>query len=284
MARSLRRDDRAAASRLHSGAFVRGENSPSGKLLLKLCWLSAAVFWAVCGWGFFSELLVQPRLYLSLFPGIALLSAYGFEGLWKIRLPVFRLGAAAAVLAALVFAFSWPASANPGSHPAFRVTCPGPGPGPNIWKRIWAGMPGRWNSHGRSRKDRACSFYGSRARFFAGRPAWRTRPSTLVPGDAERADGGGNPGPLAGGGWTHILLFHAGADFERAHRGEYAEADWGELDRLRALLPVAERFGTGTRCIRWNKWILSGSGIVIPAPALAKQGCTKRESSAFYCK
>ncbi len=229
------------------GALVREENAPAGKALLKLCGLSAAIFWAVCGvGGFFSELLVQPRLYLTLFPGIALLSAYGFEGLWKIRLPVFRLGAAAAVLATLVLAVqlagfggSWIASGVPG-YLSGSVTRTG-------YLETNLGWYARAMEFARALPE------GSRVLFL-----WE--PRGLVCGQACLEDATLDRWYLAmrGGltaeeilarwreeGWTHILLFDAGADFERDHRGEYAAADWVELDRLRALLPVVERFGDG---------------------------------------
>jgi hypothetical protein len=212
-----------------------------------LCWLSAAVFWAVCGvGGFFSELLVQPRLYLSLFPGIALLSAHGFEGLWKIRLPVFRLGAAAAVLAALVLAVqlagfgqSWTASGVPGYLSGSQTR--------TEYLETNLGWYSRAMEFVRALPE------GSRVLFL-----WE--PRALVCGQACSEDatldrwylamrGGWTAEEILAGwraeGWTHILLFNAGADFERAHRGEYAAADWEELDRLRALLPIVERFGDG---------------------------------------
>jgi hypothetical protein len=229
------------------GAFVRGVEMPAGKTLLKLCWLSAAVFWAVCGvGGFFSELLVQPRLYLSLFPGIALLSAYGFEGLWKIRLPVFRLGAAAAVLATLVLAVqlagfgqSWIASGVPGylSGSLTRTEYLETNLGWYARAMDFAqGLPEGsrvlflWEPRGLV-CGQACSEDATLDRWYLAMRSGLTAEETLARWREQ--------------GWTHILLFEAGADFERIHRGEYPAADWAELDRLRALLPVVERFGDG---------------------------------------
>ncbi len=229
------------------GAFVRGGEEPAARFLFKLCCLSAAVFWAVCGvGGFFSELLVQPRLYLSLFPGIALLSAYGFEGLWKIRLPVFRLGAAAAVLGTLVFAVqlagfsqSWIASGVPGyisgslTRTEYLETNLG-------WyaramdstNALPAGsrVLFLWEPRGFECRQ-ACSEDATIDRWYLAMRSGLTAEEVLARWREE--------------GFTHILLFNTGADFERSNRSEYTGADWEELDRLRALLPVAERFGDG---------------------------------------
>ncbi len=229
------------------GAIVRGRHAPAGKVLLKLCWLCAAIFWVVCGvGGFFSELLVQPRLYLSLFPGIALLSAYGFEGLWKIRLPVFRLGAAAAVLGTLVlavqlggFSQSWIASGVPGylSGSMTRTEYLETNLGWYTRAMDFAqALPDGsqvlmlWEPRG-FYCDRVCSGDSTIDRWYLAMRSGLTAEEARTRWREE--------------GWTHILLFNAGADFERASRREYAGRDWEGLDRFLALLPVVERFGDG---------------------------------------
>ncbi|MBN2086353.1 MAG: hypothetical protein JW748_14130 [Anaerolineales bacterium] len=230
------------------GALVaRTGEPPAARLLLKLCWLSAIVFWAVCGvGGFFSELLVQPRLYLSLFPGIALLAAYGFEGLWRIRLRVVRLGAAAAVLGALVLAVqlagfgqSWIASGVPGylsgsqTRAEYLET--------NLGWHVRAAESARalpdgsrvlmlWEPRG-FYCGQACSEDATIDRWYLLMRSGLTAEEIIAQWREE--------------GWTHVLLFDTGAGFERASRSEYAEADWEELDRLQMELPVVERFGDG---------------------------------------
>jgi hypothetical protein len=230
------------------GALVRRAGEPpAARFLLKLCGLSALLFWAVCGvGGFFSELLVQPRLYLPLFPGIALLAAYGFEGLWKIRLPGFRLGAAAAVLSALMLAVqfagytrSWIASGVPDyltgnlSRAEYLEKNLG-------WYSRAAGFARMlpdgsrvlmlWEPRG-FYCGQACLEDATIDRWYLAVRSGLTAEEILAQWREE--------------GWTQILFFETGAKFERDTRSEYTEADWEELDRLRALLPVVERFGDG---------------------------------------
>jgi hypothetical protein len=228
------------------GALVRrGGEPPGGRFLLKLCGLSAILFWAACGaGGFLSELLVQPRVYLPLFPGIALLSAYGFEGLWQIRLPFFRLGAAAAVLGALVFAVqlagfgqSWIASGIPaylsGSLTRTEYVERNVGWYARAADSAQALPDGArvlmlWEPRG-FYCGQVCSEDATLDRWYLAMRGGMTAEETLARWREE--------------GWTHILLYSAGADFERAARSEYPEADWESLDRLRGLLPVSEQFG-----------------------------------------
>jgi hypothetical protein len=230
------------------GALVRRDGEePTGRFLLKLSWLSALVFWAACGvGGFFSELLVQPRLYLPLFPGIALLSAYGFEGLWQIRLPFFRLGAAAAVLSALLFAVqlagfgqSWIASGIP-AYLSGSLTR-------TEYRERNLGWYARAMDFAQALPDGArvlmlweprgfycgqiCSEDATLDRWYLAMRSGMTAEEILARWREE--------------GWTHILLYTAGADFERAARSEYSEADWESLDRMRGLLPEVEQFGDG---------------------------------------
>jgi hypothetical protein len=230
------------------GALIRrGGEPPAGRFLLKLCGLSALLFWAACGvGGFFSELLVQPRLYLPLFPGIALLSAYGFEGLWKIRLPGFRLGAAAAVLGALVLAVqlagfgqSWIASGVPGYLSGSLTRTEYLEKNLGWYMRAMdaaQALPDGsrvlmlWEPRG-FYCGQVCSEDATIDRWYLARRSGLTAEEVLAQWRAE--------------GWTHILLFDSGADFERAARSEYEAADWEALDRMRALLPVVERFGGG---------------------------------------
>jgi hypothetical protein len=230
------------------GALLRRkEESASGAFLLRMFWIGAILYWIVSGvGGLMATHLVQPRLYMALFPGIALLSAYGFERLWEIHLGKVRLGAVAAVMTVLFlslqaagFGQSWIASGVP---------------------EYLAGSLGRteylednlgW--HYRAMEAVQSLPDGSRVLLL-----WE--PRGLYCGDACREDttidrwyllmrSGQTPdGILAEWrreGWTHILVYDAGAEFERESRSEYTAADWEALDCLLLSLPVAERFGDG---------------------------------------
>jgi hypothetical protein len=225
----------------------RPEETPAGKFLFRALWIGALLYWIVSGvGGLFSVSLIQPRLYLALFPGIALLAACGFERLWEVRLAKIRLGALAAVLILVVLAaelaglvrgridagqpeylagirseqeylegnLGWYARAM-----AAVRALPG---GPRVlllWepRGFWCGA--------------ACSEDATIDRWYL---AMREYGSAEAAAAAWRAEG-----------WTHILIFETGAGFERGARPEYAPADWTEYDALRAMLPVVERFGDG---------------------------------------
>ncbi len=221
------------------GALVHAEiETAEDGFFLKLFWICVMVYWAVVVvGGRFSVSLTQPRVYLALFPGIALLSARGFEGLWNIRLMKVRLGALAAVLAVLAmavqaagFATSWVAAGIPDylagaqSEQAFLENNLG-------WyakamESVRALPDGSrvlmlWEPRG---------FYcGGNCLADATIDRWYL--AMRLDGSAEAA--------LAEwhhAGWTYILIFDAGAKFEQAGRTEYSPDDWTELDRLRGML------------------------------------------------
>jgi hypothetical protein len=225
----------------------RGGERTAEKGLLKLCGLSAVLYWVVCGLGgFFSATLTQPRLYMPLFPGIALLSAYGFEGLWNIRLPKVRLGALALILAGLVFTVqvsgflqSWVSSGIPdylaGSLSRREYLEKNLGWYSRAMERLQSLPEGSrvlmlWEPRG-FYCGPVCSEDSTIDRWYLAMRAGKSADEILAQWRSE--------------GWTHILIFDAGAAFEREGRSEYDASDWKQLDRLRGLLPVVERFGEG---------------------------------------
>jgi hypothetical protein len=230
------------------GALVRrGGDRPADASLLKLCGLCALLFWAACGVGaFFSASLIQPRLYLSLFPGLALLAAYGFEGLWNIRLAKIRIGAAAAALGALVLAAqaggffqSWIGSGIPAYLTGSQTR--------TAYLENNLGWYMRAMDSIRSLPDgsKVLTLWEPRG-FYCAQSC--TEDATIDRWYLAMRSGKTVEEILAGWreqGITHVLLFDTGAEFERAGRSEYSPSDWEMLERLQTLLREVERFGGG---------------------------------------
>jgi hypothetical protein len=230
------------------GAFVfRKDDSSPGGFLLKLLWLCLMVYWAAAGvGGLFSAPLMQPRIFLSLFPGIALLSARGFEGLWGIRLARIRLGALASVLAILVltvqaigFGSSWVASGIP-NYLAGALT-------EREFLENNLGWYARAMESVRSLPDgsRVLMLWEPRG-YYCGEICGAD--ATIDRWYLSLRTGGSAPATLAEWrreGWTHVLIFDKGADFERATRKEYSPPDWAELDDLRSMLTPVAGFASG---------------------------------------
>jgi hypothetical protein len=228
------------------GAFLRRrEESVSGAFRLRMFWIGAILYWIVSGvGGLLATHLVQPRLYMALFPGMALLSAYGFERLWSIRLPVLRLGATAAVMTALFlclqaagFAQSWVASGVPdyiaGSRERTEYLDDNLGWHYPAMEAVRALPDGSrvlllWEPRGLYCGD-VCTEDATIDRWYLLMRSGKTPEEILA--EWRRA------------GWTHVLLFGAGAEFERDTRSEYSPADWKALERLLASLTEQERFG-----------------------------------------
>ncbi len=230
------------------GALVpRKEGISADGFLTTLFWLCIIIYWLAVGAGsLFSGALTQPRVYLSLFPGIALLAARGFDGLWEIRLAKVRLGALAAVLTILVLALqaisfgnSWVASGVPNYLAGAQSE--------QTFLENNLGWYAKAMETVRSLPD------GSRVLML-----WE--PRGLYCGGKCQADatidrwylamrlGGSAEAALADWrreGWTYLLIFDEGANFERTGRTEYFLSDWTELDRLRSLLTPVPGFANG---------------------------------------
>jgi hypothetical protein len=225
----------------------RPEETPAGQFLFRALWIGALLYWAVSGvGGLLSVSLIQPRLYLALFPGIALLAAYGFERLWEMRLRKVRLGALAAVLILLALA------AQSAGFVQGRIAAGGPdylagAQSERTYLETNLGWYARAMEAVRALPDGArvlmlweprgywcnavCAEDATLDRWYLALRQYGSAEATL---SAWRAQG-----------WTHVLIFETGAAFERATRPEYAPADWAEYDALRAMLTAADRFGDG---------------------------------------
>jgi hypothetical protein len=228
------------------GALVRrADETRTDAFLWRALWIGVLLYWAACGiGGFRSEALTQPRLYMVLFPGIALLAAYGFERLWGIRLAILRMGSIAAVMTLLVlavqaagFAQSLTASGVPdylaGALDRRAFLEDNLGWYARAMETVNA-LPENarvlmlWEPRGFYCGE-ICSEDATIDRWYLAMRSGKTAEALVEEWRAA--------------GWTHILIFDSGAEFEQAGRREYTAADWVELARLRSRLTEVERFG-----------------------------------------
>jgi hypothetical protein len=212
---------------------------------LGLTGLCAIAFWAVSGVGVMvSAIYAQPRLFMVLFPALALLAAYGFDGLWEYRIGKVRVGAVAGALAGLILliqlaggAVAWVQAGVPGylagvsDRTAYLETNLG------WYSRAMDALRALpsdsrvlllWEPRGLYCGG-VCQADATIDRWYLAMRLGETS-EEVIPDWRER-------------GFTHILIFNSGADFERSFRAGYLPADWEELDRLRALLIPDAEFG-----------------------------------------
>ncbi len=196
--------------------------------------------------GFFSFSLIQPRLYMALFPWISLLAAYGFEGLWAIRLAKIRLGAVAAVLTCLVlavqaagFAQSWVSAGIPNYLAGSQTRTD------FLENNLGWYMRAMDSAESLPEGSRVLMLWEPRG-FYCGQictedatlDRWYLAMRTGLTADEILAQ-------WSAEGWTHILIFDSGADFERAGRTEYSASDWEALEKMLGSLPLVKQFGDG---------------------------------------
>jgi hypothetical protein len=205
--------------------------------------LSVGVFiWAIAGRT--SRLLIQTRLYLSVFPLWAILAGIGFENLARIRTNGVRFGRIAATLVLLAFGFNLYAHGT--QFAAWRVAA----------NFFGAQTPASY-------RERALGAYATVTESLAKLPAearilmlWETRGLDCVPQceadetiDRWYADlrtYGSSAAVLSAwqrAGYSHLLFYRKGAEFIRENDVAYREEDWVALRELLDGLILVEEFG-----------------------------------------
>jgi hypothetical protein len=203
--------------------------------------------WLAAGWaamalgGSYSPLLWQARLYFALLPAAALAAALGWAALARVRAGSVRLSRLTAALVLLVMGLGLAQEA----YSLARLNPAG----------ALAGKAGR-----QAYLERALGGYPAAMEAVAGlAPEARTlflwEPRGLYAPLAAQPDSwidrwylerraGRNPAAILARwrdqGFTHLLIFRAGADFERHNRPQLHPADWQALDALLAMLPPPE--------------------------------------------
>jgi hypothetical protein len=206
--------------------------------------------WVLAGWlaiavgEHYSPYLGQTRLYFALLPAVALAAAWGWHALQHVAVGQVRLRTVMAVLIMLVLVLSlWqdglslarlnPVSVMLGVRPAAQYL------------------------------DQALGWYAPAMRALQELPSearplllWeprglyappRAEPDTWIDRWYLDRQAIGDPQAILHSwrveGYTHLLLYDTGADFERSHRHELSQADWAALDTLLSHLTQLTDFG-----------------------------------------
>lgn len=210
-----------------------------GKRLLStalILTLTGLVFWAVS--GRLTGLAIQSRLYMAVFPAVALLAGAGFEGLARLQIPGVRLKRVAGVVVLLVFGLN-----------LLEVSVY------SLKQGALQHLLGLSTEH-----DYLAANLGMTALTYPVMDdlpdtsrvlmLWETRSlyctPRCIPDEiidrwlSDRAEYGSTEAILASwrlAGYTHLLIHRTGADFFR-HDPYYQPEDWQALDELLGSLPV----------------------------------------------
>jgi hypothetical protein len=213
---------------------------------LGILWLCVGAFWVMTGLGgFLSNAMAQSRLYLCLLLPIALLAAHGFDGVSRLRLSTIRVGLIATAFVLFVTGLqsmsslsSWFATGAPnylaGALDRTSYLQNNLGWYAPASQRIGQLASGSralflWEPRGYL-CDSFCEEDASIDRWFLAMRAGYSAEEVLQ--QWRRA------------GYTHVLIYNIGADFEKGWRVEYMTADWTALQTLRDQLTVEEYFNS----------------------------------------
>src|SRR3990170_2294225 len=210
----------------------------------KVRMIRLVMLWMLAGWlamvvfGGLSPLLFQTRLYFVLTPAAVLAVGWGWKELSAVQTIGIRLGRVLAVLVILVVGLcAWQdALALVRFNPAGVLT--------GVYPKQ-AYLEARLGGYAAAM--RAVQSLPPEARtLFLWEPRGLYAPLSAQP-DAwidrwflERRTSRSTPAILdswRSQGFTHLLVYRSGAEFERQERGEYRSIDWQEFDRLIAELP-----------------------------------------------
>ncbi len=193
--------------------------------------------------GFYSPLLVQPRLYLALWPGLGLLAAFGWQQVASVRWSAVRLGRVASALLALSMVFAlWTEGRTLASERPFAPLL-----GLESEETYLHRLLGPYETAMRALETlpegaRPLFLWEPRG-FYAPPPAaadtWIDRWYLARRTGASAAEIAGR---WRAAGYTHLLLNRTGAEFELRSRPAFSTADRRALDDLLASLPLLADF------------------------------------------
>ena len=209
-------------------------------------WVTAyfGLWWGAAALGgFYSPLLVQPRLYLVLWPGLGFLAALGWRVMASARYGGVRLGRVVSALLALSLCLSlWADFRALGAERPFAPLL---------------GLETESAYVSRTLGPYADAMRAVDALPSASRPLFLWEPRGFYAPPQAAADvwidrwylarrGGASAASILADwraqGYTHLLLYRAGADFELAKRPQFSPADRRALDDLLASLPLLDDF------------------------------------------
>ncbi|MBT3388924.1 MAG: hypothetical protein HN413_00780, partial [Chloroflexi bacterium] len=200
--------------------------------------------WAVA--ARLSGLLIQTRMYWSLFPAFAFLTAAGFDAVGRLRFPQVRTGRIAGVFVALVLWLNvFQVGVSTIKMDALSVVL-------GILERDDYRLN---NLAGYAWAVDSVAELPAEARVLM---LWEPRSFACLPQcipdetlDRWHLDRAAYENSTAiaqswrAAGYSHVLYFRLGADFTRASDERYQPEDWLVLDQLLAGIPVVEHFGEG---------------------------------------
>jgi hypothetical protein len=200
------------------------------------------LIWALA--GRLSGYLIQTRLYMAFFPALALLAGGGYRALAKAHLSNARLGRVVASLVVLALAVN-----------ALQISL----------ETLSSGAP-QFLAGLRSETDYLddnLGWYAPAMRALAGLPegdkglmlweprslycAPRCHPDEVLDRWSRDLKTWGDPGLVLSAwrraGYTHLLVYRAGAEFIRQNDARFAPEEWRALEGLLAGLPPPQEFG-----------------------------------------
>lgn len=192
----------------------------------------------------FSVLLIQSRMYFSIFPAFALLAGAGYSALEEVHLPGVRLARISGALIALVFGFSvlqlglFTLNQGPLQRLAALNT-------DDVYLNNNLGWyaPAMKAIKALPPDKRVLMLWEPRSlyclpqcvpdeildRWISGRPSQRS-PNDILNSWREE-------------GFSYLLYYQLGANFVRDDDSRYTSKDWETLDTLLSRLPAPEKFG-----------------------------------------
>jgi len=206
--------------------------------------------WVLVGWvaivvgGCYSRTLWQTRLYFILLPPVALAAGWGWETIRGIIVSGARLARVIGVLVVLVLTFSlWQDAVSLARLNPAAVLLGTRSPEQYLDDSLGWYAPAMRALHDLPHESRPLLLWEPRGLYAPPQTEadvwidrWYVDRRTI--GDPQaileiwRAEG-----------YTHLLVYSSGADFERQHRSELTSADWQALDDLLSCLSPPTDFG-----------------------------------------
>ena len=202
--------------------------------LISLCVFGAGVWIIWAAGAHISGPLLSSRLYFFSFPALALLAAAGFRSASKVNVFQIRVGRVAGALVILALGLGLINQVN-----VFRKKNPLPVILGSVGQEVYLSQELGWYYpvmqaiNDLPRDSRILFLWEARAYYCTGQCSpdvvldrwWHLRRTN--------SDLAAISDSMQDRGFTHVLIYEIGADFERARPGLYQEVDWLELQQFR---------------------------------------------------
>jgi len=209
--------------------------------------LAGLFVWMIA--GRFSSYLLQARLYFVLFPAFAVLASAGYAGFQSIAFSGVRLGRIVNALVLLVFGLNVFQVCNDTLNSgALQIAFALEDENAYLERNLGWHMPAMQAINALPSGSKALMLWETRSLYCLPKcdadeiiDRWiadRYEDRSMIPRSTQEI--------LASwqrSGYTHLLYYHAGADFLRQEEHFLDDEEWLVLDDLLADLPVQEKFG-----------------------------------------